>query len=51
MEKYVEKRLDEMGEKRVYEIGLGDDDENIEDDLIKWKDKFWKEVCELFGIE
>lgn len=49
--KYVDKRLDELGATRVYELGLGDDDANIEDDFITWKDKFWPAVCEFFGIE
>ncbi|KAF7284794.1 cytochrome P450 reductase isoform X2 [Rhynchophorus ferrugineus] len=48
---YVDKRLEELGATRVYELGLGDDDANIEDDFITWKDKFWPVVCEYFGIE
>lgn len=49
--KYVDKRLEELGATRVFELGLGDDDANIEDDFITWKDKFWPTVCEHFGIE
>ena len=49
--KYVDKRLEELGATRVFELGLGDDDANIEDDFITWKDKFWPAVCEYFGIE
>ncbi|XP_063707533.1 NADPH--cytochrome P450 reductase [Culicoides brevitarsis] len=48
---YVDKRLEELGATRVYELGLGDDDANIEDDFITWKDKFWPNVCDFFGIE
>ncbi|KAJ0180556.1 hypothetical protein K1T71_003960 [Dendrolimus kikuchii] len=48
---YLDKRLEELGACRVYEIGLGDDDANIEDDFITWKDKFWPAVCEKFNIE
>lgn len=48
---YVDKRLEELGATRVFELGLGDDDANIEDDFITWKDKFWPAVCEYFGIE
>ncbi|KAK9700619.1 FAD binding domain [Popillia japonica] len=36
--KYIDKRLEELGATRVYEMGLGDDDANIEDDFITWKD-------------
>lgn len=48
---YLDKRLEELGATRVYELGLGDDDANIEDDFITWKDKFWPAVCEMFNIE
>uniref|UniRef100_A0A6M2DVS6 NADPH--hemoprotein reductase n=1 Tax=Xenopsylla cheopis TaxID=163159 RepID=A0A6M2DVS6_XENCH len=48
---YVDKRLEELGATRVHELGLGDDDANIEDDFITWKDKFWPAVCDFFGIE
>ncbi|XP_039300847.1 NADPH--cytochrome P450 reductase-like, partial [Nilaparvata lugens] len=48
---YVDQRLEELGATRVCELGLGDDDANIEDDFITWKDKFWPSVCEYFGIE
>ncbi|XP_034840509.1 NADPH--cytochrome P450 reductase isoform X1 [Maniola hyperantus] len=48
---YVDKRLEELGATRVYELGLGDDDANIEDDFITWKDKFWPSVCEKYNIE
>ncbi|XP_016993507.2 NADPH--cytochrome P450 reductase [Drosophila takahashii] len=48
---YVDKRLEELGANRVFELGLGDDDANIEDDFITWKDRFWPSVCDHFGIE
>ncbi|XP_018339514.1 PREDICTED: NADPH--cytochrome P450 reductase isoform X3 [Trachymyrmex septentrionalis] len=48
---YVDHRLEQLGATRVCELGLGDDDANIEDDFITWKDKFWPAVCEFFGIE
>lgn len=48
---YVNRRLEELGATRVFELGLGDDDGNIEDDFITWKDRFWPAVCEHFGIE
>jgi len=49
--KYVDKRLEELGATRVYQLGLGDDDANIEDDFITWKEGFWPAVCEFFNIE
>uniref|UniRef100_A0A1B6E5J6 NADPH--cytochrome P450 reductase n=1 Tax=Clastoptera arizonana TaxID=38151 RepID=A0A1B6E5J6_9HEMI len=48
---YVNNRLEELGATRVCDLGLGDDDANIEDDFITWKDQFWPKVCEYFGIE
>lgn len=48
---YVDRRLEELGATRVFELGLGDDDGNIEDDFITWKDRFWPAVCEYFSIE
>ncbi|KAL0842116.1 hypothetical protein ABMA28_014295 [Loxostege sticticalis] len=48
---YLDKRLEELGATRVFELGLGDDDANIEDDFITWKDRFWPAVCEKYNIE
>ncbi|XP_011134999.1 NADPH--cytochrome P450 reductase isoform X1 [Harpegnathos saltator] len=48
---HMDHRLEQLGATRVFELGLGDDDANIEDDFITWKDKFWPAVCEFFGIE
>jgi len=51
MGKVVDKKLSEMNGKRVHPLGLGDDDVNIEDDFIQWKENFWTSVCEEFGLE
>ena len=40
-----------MGGKRVHPLGLGDDDINIEDDFVQWKEAFWNSVCEEFQLE
>ena len=48
---YTDKRLEELGAKRIYKVGLGDDDANIEEDFITWKEQFWLAVCSEFGIE
>uniref|UniRef100_A0A0B7BHS3 NADPH--cytochrome P450 reductase n=1 Tax=Arion vulgaris TaxID=1028688 RepID=A0A0B7BHS3_9EUPU len=48
---YVDKRLEELGAQRVFELGLGDDDANIEEDFVTWKEKFWPAVCTHFGVE
>lgn len=44
MGKYVDKRLAELGATRVFELGMGDDDANMEDDFITWKDAMWPKV-------
>ena len=31
--------------------GLGDDDANLEDDFITWKEKFWTSACEKLKLE
>lgn len=31
--------------------GLGDDDANLEDDFITWKEKFWASACEKLKLE
>lgn len=47
---YVDSRLAELEAERVYELGLGDDDGNIEEDFITWKEGLWPAVCNTFGI-
>lgn len=49
--KYVDKRLEELGATRVFELGLGDDDANIEEDFLTWREHFWPAVCEKFGVQ
>ncbi|XP_051540409.1 NADPH--cytochrome P450 reductase-like isoform X3 [Myxocyprinus asiaticus] len=51
MGKYIDKRLAELGGKRVFDLGLGDNDSNLEEDFISWKEQFWPAVCEFFGLE
>nr|XP_056721238.1 NADPH--cytochrome P450 reductase [Euleptes europaea] len=51
MGKYVDKRLEELGAQRIFELGLGDDDGNLEEDFITWREQFWPAVCEHFGVE
>ncbi|XP_041948539.1 NADPH--cytochrome P450 reductase-like isoform X3 [Alosa sapidissima] len=51
MGKYVDKRLAELGARRVFDLGLGDDDGNLEEDFVSWKELFWPAVCEFFGAE
>ncbi|RWS02998.1 NADPH-cytochrome P450 reductase-like protein [Dinothrombium tinctorium] len=50
MGKYVDKRLAELGATRLFELGLGDDDANIEEDFITWKERLWSSICEQFNL-
>eukprot|EP00051_Salpingoeca_urceolata_P028653 m.487750 g.487750 ORF g.487750 m.487750 type:complete len:659 (+) comp25235_c0_seq1:56-2032(+) len=47
----VDKMLDAFKGKRLTDVGLGDDDKNIDDDFVVWKDGLWPKVCEEFGID
>merc|ERR1719295_1150758 len=51
MGKFVDVKLEELGARRVHTLGLGDDDANLEDDFITWKEAFWTAVCAEFNIE
>ncbi|KAJ8342848.1 hypothetical protein SKAU_G00327760 [Synaphobranchus kaupii] len=51
MGKYVDKRLAELGATRIFDLGMGDDDGNLEEDFVSWREQFWPAVCEHFGVE
>uniref|UniRef100_A0A8C8HAZ6 Flavodoxin-like domain-containing protein n=1 Tax=Oncorhynchus tshawytscha TaxID=74940 RepID=A0A8C8HAZ6_ONCTS len=51
MGKYTDKRLEELGGRRIYDLGMGDDDGTLEEDFVSWKEQFWPAVCEHFGVE
>uniref|UniRef100_A0A4W4FX29 NADPH--hemoprotein reductase n=1 Tax=Electrophorus electricus TaxID=8005 RepID=A0A4W4FX29_ELEEL len=51
MGKYVDKRLSELGGSRIFDLGMGDDDGNLEEDFVSWREQFWPAVCEHFGVE
>ncbi|KXJ28988.1 NADPH--cytochrome P450 reductase [Exaiptasia diaphana] len=50
MGRFVDKKLEEMGAKRVFERGEGDDDGNIEEDFVRWREDFWPEVLKFYNI-
>merc|ERR1712227_683373 len=50
MGKFFDKRMEELGGERVVELGLGDDDANIEEDFNNWKEKFWINICRTFSV-
>ncbi|MBN3291564.1 NCPR reductase, partial [Polypterus senegalus] len=51
MGKFVDKKFEELGAHRIFDLGLGDDDSNLEEDFVSWREQFWPAVCEHFGVE
>ena len=43
--------LETLGGQRLHSLGMGDDDANLEEDFITWKEAFWAAVCSEFNIE
>ncbi|VDK82377.1 unnamed protein product [Litomosoides sigmodontis] len=49
--KYFDRRLEEFGATRIYNLGVGDDDGNLEEDFMRWREGFWATVTTVFGWE
>jgi len=49
--KQIDKRMEELGATRIHTLGLGNDDQNIEDDFLVWKKGFAPVICKEFGLE
>lgn len=47
----VDKRLLEMGAKRIGERGEGDDDGSLEEDFLAWQEDMWPAFCEALGVD
>eukprot|EP00040_Diaphanoeca_grandis_P036139 m.229289 g.229289 ORF g.229289 m.229289 type:complete len:700 (-) comp33557_c6_seq1:881-2980(-) len=48
---YTDTRLAAHGGNRLVPVGLGDDDDNIENDFAEWNETFWKAACKSRGID
>lgn len=49
MGRFFDKKLAELGAKKIFERGEGDSENDIEADFAVWKDKMLKYVSENFG--
>uniref|UniRef100_A0A914P6A2 Flavodoxin-like domain-containing protein n=1 Tax=Panagrolaimus davidi TaxID=227884 RepID=A0A914P6A2_9BILA len=49
--KFFDQKLEEFGAKRVFELGLGDDDGNMEEDFMRWREAFLPALAQSFGWE
>jgi len=47
----VDQRLTKLGATRVGPLGEGDDDKNMEEDYLAWKDTMWADVEKTLGWE
>eukprot|EP01128_Nolandella_sp_AFSM9_P005097 TRINITY_DN2418_c0_g1_i1.p1 TRINITY_DN2418_c0_g1~~TRINITY_DN2418_c0_g1_i1.p1 ORF type:complete len:674 (+),score=168.86 TRINITY_DN2418_c0_g1_i1:118-2139(+) len=46
----LDRRCEELGSKRIIEVGQGDDDTNIESDFLVWKKALGIALCKQFGL-
>ncbi|OCF37507.1 NADPH-ferrihemoprotein reductase [Kwoniella heveanensis BCC8398] len=47
----LDKRLGELGAKRIGDRGEGDDDKSMEEDYLAWKDPMWEQFAQRLGVE
>jgi NADPH-ferrihemoprotein reductase len=47
----IDKRLGDLGARRIGERGEGDDDKSMEEDYLGWKDTMWESFSKTLGVE
>ncbi|KAG7354997.1 NADPH-cytochrome P450 oxidoreductase [Nitzschia inconspicua] len=48
MGKYFDATFEQLGANRIFMLGLGDDNDDLEADFEKWKDQLWKSLKERY---
>lgn len=43
--------LQKLGARRAFERGEGDDDANLEEDFVNWKDRMWSAICVTYNVQ
>jgi NADPH-ferrihemoprotein reductase len=51
MGRFVDEQLEKLGAERIYKRGEGDDDANIEEDFVTWKEGLLQIIVEYFKID
>ena len=51
MAKITEENLSARGAQKIVDTGLGDNNKNLNEDFLLWKNEFWKRFMAFFKIE
>eukprot|EP01064_Diplonema_japonicum_P028662 TRINITY_DN4451_c0_g1_i1.p1 TRINITY_DN4451_c0_g1~~TRINITY_DN4451_c0_g1_i1.p1 ORF type:complete len:665 (+),score=215.16 TRINITY_DN4451_c0_g1_i1:42-2036(+) len=49
--KEFDQRIGELGGNRIHDLGLGDSDQNMEEEYDNWKSQLWSRAADVFGIK
>ncbi|CAI5446687.1 unnamed protein product [Caenorhabditis angaria] len=49
--KQMDAQLEKLGGKRIFALGLGDDDANLEEDFMRWREAFLPKIAAEFNWE
>lgn len=49
--KLYDEKCSMLGGKRIFDLGLGDDDGSMQEDFDQWRDMLWPVLNETFGFE